>query len=92
MSNLIQRQTELSAHVVGFSRFLRAKGFAVGPDREADALRAMARVQLGDDNQFYLALRAVYPQNHKQVREFDHHDTTEFVDRCSKSFVPILQR
>ena len=73
MSNLIQRQTELSAHVVGFSRFLRAKGFAIGPDREADALRALARVQLGNDDEFYLALRSVYPQNHKQVREFDQH-------------------
>lgn len=70
-NNLISRQTELSAHVVAFSRFLRAKGIPAGPDREADALRALAEINLGDEQQFYLALRSIYPQNRKQLREFD---------------------
>ncbi len=71
MSKLISRQTELSAHVVAFSRFLRAKGIPVGPDREADALKALAEINLGDEEQFYWALRSIYPQNRKQLREFD---------------------
>lgn len=69
--NLIQRQVELSAHVVAFSRFLRGKGLPVGPDREADALKALAEIQLGEEEQFYLAMRSVFPQNRKQLREFD---------------------
>lgn len=70
-NNLISRQTELFVHVVAFSCFLRAKGIPVGPDREADALRALAEINLGDEQQFYLALRSIYPQNRKQLREFD---------------------
>ena len=69
--SLVQRQTELSVHVVMFSRFLRTKGFPLGPDREADALQALAVVKVGDEINFYLALRAVFPQNRKQIRDFD---------------------
>lgn len=68
---MISRQIELSAHVVAFSRFLRAKGIPVGPDREADALKALAEISIGDEEQFYLALRSIFPQNRKQLREFD---------------------
>ncbi len=70
-NNLIARQTSLSGHIVAFSRFLRASGIPVGPDREADALKALAEINVGDEVQFYLALRSVYPQNRKQLREFD---------------------
>ncbi|RDB07680.1 vWA domain-containing protein [Runella aurantiaca] len=69
--NLIARQTSLSGHIVAFSRFLRARGIPVGPDREADALKALAEINVGDEVQFYLALRSIYPQNRKQLREFD---------------------
>lgn len=70
-NNLIARQTSLSGHIVAFSRFLRASGMSVGPDREADALKALAEINVGDEVQFYLALRSIYPQNRKQLREFD---------------------
>jgi len=70
-NNLIARQTSLSGHVVAFSRFLRASGIPVGPDREADVLKALAEINVGDEVQFYLALRSIYPQNRKQLREFD---------------------
>lgn len=70
-NNLIARQTSLSGHIVAFSRFLRASGMPVGPDREADALKALAEINVGDEVQFYLALRSIYPQNRKQLREFD---------------------
>lgn len=68
---MVSRQTSLSAHIVAFSRFLRAKGIPVGPDREADALKALAEINVGDEMEFYLALRSIYPQNRKQLREFD---------------------
>lgn len=57
--------------MVAFSRFLRAKGIPVGPDREAYALKALAEISIGDEEQFYLALRSIFPQNRKQLREFD---------------------
>jgi len=70
-NNLIQRQVELSAHVVAFSRFLRSKGLPIGPDREADALKALIEIEVGEEEQFYLAMRSIFPQNRKQLREFD---------------------
>lgn len=72
-NNLIQRQVELSAHVVAFSRFLRSKGLPIGPDREADALKALTEIEVGEEEQFYLAMRSIFPQNRKQLREFDEH-------------------
>ena len=57
--NLINRQTELSAHVVAFSRFLRTKGFVIGPEREADALRAQPRCRLRVDDRLWTGLVAL---------------------------------
>ncbi len=68
---MISRLTSLSAHMVAFSRFLRANGIPLGPDREADALKALAEINLGDEAQFYLAMRSIFPQNRKQLRAFD---------------------
>jgi uncharacterized protein len=69
--SLVQRQTEISAHVVAFSRYLRGRGFVIGPDRESAALLALAQVPFDDENYFYLALRSVFPQTKKQLNEFD---------------------
>ncbi|MCB9052818.1 MAG: VWA domain-containing protein [Lewinellaceae bacterium] len=38
---MIQRQTSLSANIVAFCRFLRQKGYTIGPQEEADALQAL---------------------------------------------------
>lgn len=69
--SLVRRQTEISAHIVAFSRYLRGQGFAIGPDRESAALLALAQVPFDDENFFYLALRSVFPQTKKQLNEFD---------------------
>jgi uncharacterized protein len=69
--SLVQRQTELSAHIVAFGRYLRQHGFAIGPDRESDALLALAKVPFDNEDYFYLALRSIFPQNKKQLNEFD---------------------
>jgi uncharacterized protein len=74
--SLIHRQTELSANIVAFGRYLRQKGFAIGPDREADALLALSKIPFNDQTQFYLALRAIFPQNKKQLNDFDSLYTT----------------
>lgn len=40
-SELIRRQTSLSANVIAFCRFLRNEGFLIGPREEADALQSL---------------------------------------------------
>ncbi len=67
---MVQRETSLSAHIVAFSRFLRTKGFIISPNRESDALVALTHVEPNKDN-FYLTLRCIFPQNPKNLKDFD---------------------
>lgn len=53
------RTGDLVSNVVGFCRLLRRRGLRVGPAEAADALRALAAVDLFDRHEAYLALRAV---------------------------------
>jgi len=68
---LVRRKTELSANIVAFCRFLREKGFTLGPREEADALDAMAVTPVKDPERFRLTLRAVLPRSLKQQELFD---------------------
>jgi uncharacterized protein len=63
--------SELSANVVAFSRLLRANGLPVGPIEEADALRAMDYIRIGDPEEFRLALRTILTSSHKEQEFFD---------------------
>lgn len=69
--DLITRKTELSANIVSFCRFLREKGFVLGPREEADALEALAVTPVKDPDRFRLTLRAVLPRSLKQQELFD---------------------
>lgn len=72
MSELIRRHTELSANLVAFSRFLRSKGFILGPAEEADALRALeVMAPFRDPESFRLTLRAVLTRSRGQRLVFD---------------------
>lgn len=71
MEELVGRKTELSANIVSFCRFLREKGFVLGPREEADALAAMAVTPVKDPDRFRLTLRAVLPRSLKQQELFD---------------------
>ncbi len=53
------RRGDLISNLVGFCRLLRGRGLGVGPAEAADALRALAAVDLLDRHETYLALRAV---------------------------------
>jgi len=69
---LIQRQTSLSANIVAFCRFLRQKGFTIGPREEADALRALSTLgAFGASEQLQLCLRATLARTYAQLRVFD---------------------
>lgn len=71
MADLITRKTALSENVISFCRFLRTRGFAIGPTEEADALRALTFAPVGDRESFRLTLRAILPRNRKQQDQFD---------------------
>ena len=70
-SNLITYQTELSTHVVQFCRFLRAKGFAMGPAEQSDALQALATLPFTDRKIFRLTLRAMLTKSLPEQQLFD---------------------
>ena len=65
----ITRSGDLAANVVGFCRLLRRRGIPVGPREAADALRALAAVDLLDRRETFLTLRAVLVDSHEH---FDH--------------------
>ncbi len=63
--------TDLTTHVVGFCRALRIRGVAVGPKEAADALRALAAVDVASRRECYLALRTVLTSRHEDLPVFD---------------------
>ena len=62
---------DLTVHVVAFCRRLRRAGLPVGPKEAVDALRALARVDVGDRRECYLALRTVLVTRHDELAVFD---------------------
>lgn len=68
---LIQRKTELSANIVAFCRFLRGKGFALGPADEALALEAMTLMPFDDPEMLRITLKAVLPRSLAEREQFD---------------------
>lgn len=63
--------TELSANVVSFCRLLRGNGLPIGPAEEADALRALGIIRIGDPDEFRLALRTILARSRKEQDFFD---------------------
>ncbi|GJM31717.1 MAG: hypothetical protein DHS20C18_07180 [Saprospiraceae bacterium] len=72
MSDLIQRQTSLSANLVAFCRFLRNRGFTIGPGEEADVLQAVETMAPFDNPEhFRVCLRAMLVRKQSQLEPFD---------------------
>ncbi len=68
---MIIRLTSLSKNIVQFCRFLRLKGFAVGVEEEATALRALQHIDYTSDKIFLLVLKCIFCRNKTQLDEFD---------------------
>lgn len=68
---LLTRHTDLPSQVIAFCRYLRTKGFVLGPAEEADALLALTVLPMEDREQFRLALRAVLTRSLLHQRKFD---------------------
>ncbi len=84
MEPLIKHQTTLSANVVLLCRFLRVKGFAIGPTEEADALKAISYLPINSEYYFREALKTVLSKNVFQRSKFDEY-YAEFKDQLSKA-------
>jgi len=67
----LNERGDLTRHVVAFIRALRARGFPVGPQEAADALRALTVVDLTDRHETYLALRTVLASRREEFAVFD---------------------
>ncbi|MCO6491374.1 MAG: VWA domain-containing protein [Phaeodactylibacter sp.] len=69
---LIRRQASLSANIVAFCRFLRQKGYTIGPQEEADALRALeVLAPFGSPGNLQLCLKATLARTLPQQLLFD---------------------
>ena len=68
----IKRQTSLSANIVAFCRFLRHKGFTIGPQEEADALKALEVLDaFQSSGTLQLCLKATLARTRPQQLIFD---------------------
>lgn len=70
--DLITRKTALSGNIVAFCRFLRQKGFGIGPTEEADALLALEiMAPFNNPGAFQLTLRATLCRTLSQQIQFE---------------------
>ncbi len=70
--DLIQRQTSLTANLLGLFRFLRKQGYRIGPAEEADVLRAIELLEaVKDPELFRAAVKTVVCRSISQKRKFD---------------------
>src|SRR5512138_2778009 len=63
--------SRLSENIMQFARALRAAGLPVGPGKAIDAVEAVKAVGIGDRDDFYWTLHAVFVQRREQREIFD---------------------
>ena len=71
MEGFISRKTSLTENIISFCRYLREHEFIVGPDTQADALRAMTLVRINSWQELCDLLKSILPKNKRQVAVFD---------------------
>lgn len=62
---------DLAHNVIAYTRLLRAHDFPVSPAEVQDTLRAVRAIDIGDRQEFYLALRSVLLWDPRRRPEFD---------------------
>ncbi len=67
---------EMTANVVGFCRYLRQHGLGVGMGEQMDALRALGKIDMREEDAFRIALRSTIAKNEEELRIFDDHFTS----------------
>ncbi len=63
--------SRLPENIMQFARALRAAGLPVGPGKAIDAIEAVKAVSIGDRDDFYWTLHAVFVQRREQREIFD---------------------
>ena len=62
---------DLAHNIIDFARLLRDNDFLASPAEVQDALRAVGVIDVGDREEFYLALRTVFLVDPGRRPEFD---------------------
>ncbi len=70
-NNLLQRQTSLPAHIIQFGRYLRTKGFDIGPSEEKELLVAYTRSVPTSFEAQKTLYKAIWIKNRKQYLIFE---------------------
>jgi uncharacterized protein with von Willebrand factor type A (vWA) domain len=68
---MTQGQGKLAENILYFARALRAAGMPVGPGAVLDALQAISVAHVGDRDDFYWTLHAVFVKRHEHTLLFD---------------------
>lgn len=83
-SNDLTYQTEFSANIILFYRFLRSKGFSFGTSDEIDALKSLSLVPIDNERNVEQALKTSLSKNHFEYDKFsDYYD--QFWSELSKA-------
>jgi uncharacterized protein with von Willebrand factor type A (vWA) domain len=94
----ISRQTSISGNIIMLCRYLRQKGFKIGPAEEANALIALSCLPIQRQDAFKEALRTTLAKNQYQyTRFFDlydefWHQLAQAVDAKVKSEVNVKEQ
>jgi uncharacterized protein with von Willebrand factor type A (vWA) domain len=67
----VEATSRLSENIMQFARALRAAGLPVGPGKAIDAIEAVKAIGIGDREDFYWTLHAVFVQRREQREIFD---------------------
>src|ERR1700704_4724551 len=68
---MAEPQGQLADNILYFARALRAAGIPVGPGAVLDALEAVRVARVGDRDDFYWTLHAVFVKRHEHSLLFD---------------------
>jgi uncharacterized protein with von Willebrand factor type A (vWA) domain len=68
---MVEPQGQLADNILYFARALRAAGIPVGPGSVLDALEAVRVARIGDRDDFYWTLHAVFVKRHEHTLLFD---------------------
>lgn len=71
MKSVISRQTNLPAHAIQFSRYLRDNAFDIGPAEEADLLKSFSQTVPQSFDQQKALYKSLFVKNRKQFVQFD---------------------
>ena len=63
---ILKRQTNLPANILLFCRFLRGKGYKIGPTEIADVLKAVNLLSIYSENDFKTALKTILAKSKRQ--------------------------